>query len=130
MAVLVAAISWASGPRVAEAITVPYVQPAPDYLEATNTPPSGNEKLVDAIISCESGWNPNARNPGSSATGLGQFLTGTWNSYGMRHWGTLKGHSRTDARDSYELVKWVVDNYGTDDWLESRPCWGSTGYGN
>lgn len=34
--------------------------------------------LIDSIIGAESGGNPNAKNPNSSATGLGQFLSSTW----------------------------------------------------
>jgi hypothetical protein len=34
--------------------------------------------LLDSIISAESGGNPNATNPNSSATGLGQFISATW----------------------------------------------------
>lgn len=34
--------------------------------------------LIDSIISAESGGNPNARNPNSSAGGLGQFIDSTW----------------------------------------------------
>ncbi len=34
--------------------------------------------LLDSIISAESGGNPNARNPNSSASGLGQFIDSTW----------------------------------------------------
>lgn len=34
--------------------------------------------LVDRIIGVESGGNPTARNPESTATGLGQFIEGTW----------------------------------------------------
>jgi len=34
--------------------------------------------LVQRIIDVESGGNPNARNKRSSATGLGQFIDGTW----------------------------------------------------
>lgn len=34
--------------------------------------------LIDSIISAESGGNPNAVNPRSSATGAGQFLSATW----------------------------------------------------
>jgi hypothetical protein len=33
---------------------------------------------VDQILSVESGGNANARNPRSSAAGLGQFIDGTW----------------------------------------------------
>jgi murein DD-endopeptidase MepM/ murein hydrolase activator NlpD len=36
------------------------------------------EKVVGRIIRVESGGNPIAKNPLSSATGLGQFLSGTW----------------------------------------------------
>lgn len=34
--------------------------------------------LVDSIIGVESGGNPNATNPRSSASGLGQFIDSTW----------------------------------------------------
>jgi hypothetical protein len=34
--------------------------------------------LVDSIIGVESGGDPNATNPRSSASGLGQFIDGTW----------------------------------------------------
>jgi len=34
--------------------------------------------LIDSIIGAESGGNPNASNPNSSASGLGQFVSGTW----------------------------------------------------
>ena len=34
--------------------------------------------LIDSIIGAESGGNPNAKNPNSSATGLGQFIASTW----------------------------------------------------
>lgn len=34
--------------------------------------------LIDSIIGAESGGNPNAVNPRSSATGAGQFINSTW----------------------------------------------------
>lgn len=34
--------------------------------------------LIDSIIGVESGGNPNATNPNSSAVGAGQFLSSTW----------------------------------------------------
>lgn len=39
---------------------------------------SGGGSLVDRIIGVESGGNPNAKNPRSTATGLGQFIESTW----------------------------------------------------
>jgi len=34
--------------------------------------------IIDSIIGAESGGNPNAKNPNSSATGAGQFISSTW----------------------------------------------------
>jgi hypothetical protein len=42
--------------------------------DATNA----SERLINRIITVESGGNPNAANPLSSATGLGQFISSTW----------------------------------------------------
>ena len=39
--------------------------------------PADRQWALD-IIACESGGNPNAKNPHSSASGLFQFLRGTW----------------------------------------------------
>lgn len=38
----------------------------------------GTSSVVDRIIGVESGGNPNAKNPRSSATGPGQFIDSTW----------------------------------------------------
>jgi hypothetical protein len=44
--------------------------------------PCGGPLPDCSILACESGGNPTAQNPRSSASGLWQFLTGTWNGYG------------------------------------------------
>lgn len=41
--------------------------------------------VIDRIIGIESAGNPNARNPMSSATGLGQFIESTWMEMFRRH---------------------------------------------
>ncbi len=46
--------------------------------QIAETDGSAVEQLVDQIIRVESGGNANAKNPLSSATGLGQFISGTW----------------------------------------------------
>jgi hypothetical protein len=53
--------------------------------------------LVDQIIGVESGGNPNARNPKSSAAGLGQFIDSTWLSTLAKHRPDLiEGKSREE----------------------------------
>lgn len=91
------------------------------YLEVPHNP---NANLVNAIIGCESGWNPTIKNASSSALGLGQFLIGTWKHYAPKLWGDdWVSHSRSDAKDSYDLVTYVVDAFGTHDWDASSSCW-------
>jgi len=41
--------------------------------------------LIDQIIGVESGGNPNATNPNSSASGAGQFINSTWISMLRQH---------------------------------------------
>lgn len=50
------------------------------YLQAGMPP--GEWDDFNELISHESGWNPTAQNPGSTAHGLGQFLDSTWRSVG------------------------------------------------
>lgn len=39
---------------------------------------SKKESFLNKLVGVESGFNPDAKNPNSSATGLGQFTAGTW----------------------------------------------------
>lgn len=85
-------------------------------------------RLATTIAKCENPeLNPLAKNPNSSATGIFQFLKGTWEFYGKKHWGVLSTRSVKDADDNIELAMWVMGNYGTADW-EADPtsyaCWG------
>lgn len=59
----------------------------------------------DAIINAESSWNPSAKNPTSTAYGLGQFLNSTWGSYGPK---------TTDPRLQLQyMARYIRDRYGT-----------------
>ena len=48
-------------------------------------PPLSVSAAILAIARVESGWNPESRNPSSSACGLFQFVRATWESYGTPH---------------------------------------------
>jgi phage-related protein len=68
---------------------------------------------LDWLISHESGWNPKAENPTSTASGLAQFIDGTWNAYkGI-------GVSATHAADASindqasALFRYIKDRYST-----------------
>lgn len=71
------------------------------------------DTVVDKIIGVESGGNPAARNPNSSAAGLGQFVDGTWVAMLRKYRPTLAaGKSRaeliemkSDAGLSREMTK-------------------------
>jgi hypothetical protein len=51
---------------------------ATDAAEASDPDGAAVEKLTDVIIHVESGGKANAKNPLSTATGLGQFIESTW----------------------------------------------------
>jgi hypothetical protein len=42
-------------------------------------------KCFRKLIGKESAWNPQAKNPKSSARGIGQLLEGTYRNLGMKH---------------------------------------------
>lgn len=79
--------------------------------------------LAVEIARCESELYPTAKNKGSTAKGLYQFLDGTWKHYAVKKWGTTKGRSVLDYSDSAELGVWVIAKYGTSDWNSSKGCW-------
>lgn len=60
-------------PIVVAAIAAALVPPPPATEPAPAMPP-----IAEVVARCESGGNPTAKNPVSSASGLYQFLDGTW----------------------------------------------------
>jgi hypothetical protein len=54
---------------------------------------------LESLWGKESGWNPNAQNPSSSAYGIPQFLDSTWASTGIAK--TSNGYRQIDAGLSY-----------------------------
>lgn len=99
-------------------------QQAQDAAEAAENQQSSSNQPVNlsGIAACiakyESGGNPTAQNPTSSASGLYQFIDGTWNNYG--------GYSRAMyAPVSVQTEKFyqVWDNgRGAHNWVVAPRC--------
>ncbi|AWN55066.1 tail length tape measure protein [Methylobacterium sp. 17Sr1-1] len=74
---------------------------------------SASSDFISAMINVESRGNPNARNPNSSATGLGQFIDKTWlrlfpQVFPDRAAGMTPGQMlsrRTDREDSIAMIQ-------------------------
>jgi TP901 family phage tail tape measure protein len=60
---------------------------------------------IDYVFSHESGWNPNAQNPTSTAYGIPQFLNSTWAGYG--------GKTSSPGLQITDGIRYMVDRYGS-----------------
>lgn len=88
-------------PATGEAAAPPAVGAAPNAAPAaqtdagtvTATPAGAAPSAVDQIITIESGGDPTAQNPNSSAGGLGQFIDSTWIATVRKHAPELAGES-------------------------------------
>lgn len=83
-----------------------------------------NPSLANRIIWCESRWNPNAKNPTTSAHGLFQITDGTW-EYAVKKMGERVElmYSNNDAYNQLEVGIWLLANEGTHHWKSSKSCW-------
>jgi len=75
---------------------------------------------LNKIAQCESGWNPEAKNPVSTAHGIAQFLDGTW-SYVQKKWNMkLDRYSKEDQ--IYAFIR-LYEEEGSSHWNASKYCW-------
>ncbi len=84
----------------------------PDALPQLNV---SMKTLVDQIVTSESQGNPAARNPYSSAVGLGQFVEGTWLDLVKRHRpdiaASLNEKQILELRKDPELSRFMTGRY-------------------
>lgn len=74
------------------------------------------------IIACESGGNPTAQNPSSTASGLFQFLDSSWIAYGGGEYASRAKYA-TPAQQ-YEIANRAYAQSGLTPWNASKGCWG------
>ena len=104
-----AAAKAAAAKAAAAAAAAPAPAPAPAAAPAASAPAAsgsyqdyalskvgaGQFSCLESLWGRESGWNPNAQNPSSSAYGIPQFLDSTWASTGIAK--TSDGYRQIDA---------------------------------
>lgn len=87
-------------------------------------PESPKLSVIERIAICESGDNPHAKNPYSSASGRFQFLWSSWYRYGLELWGqSFYEKNIFSYQDNTELAEYVISKYGTGPWYSSKSCW-------
>ena len=59
---------------------------------------------LDRLYGSESGWDPTADNPTSSASGIPQFLDDTWEQYG--------GYTSNPYKQVRKGLRYIEDRYG------------------
>ena len=83
-----------------------------------------NENLLGRIIEAESGNKNTAASGKSTARGCFQFIFGTWELYGKRHWGEeFYVKNVYSPKDNVDLASWAISQYGTSDWDASKHIW-------
>jgi LysM repeat protein len=88
--------------------------------------PQADADTLDVIAHCESGGNPLAKNPSSSASGLFQIVNGTWAAYGGLQFAPT-ARSATAAQQRI-VAERILAAEGTSPWNPSKSCWaGKTG---
>lgn len=83
--------------------------------------------LAWRVARCESpkdgDVDPLAKNPTSTASGVFQFLKGSWKYYGTQLWGSVEGKDVFNREHNIELAMYVMSKRGTVDWTASQYCW-------
>lgn len=73
------------------------------------------------IIACESSGDPRAQNPSSSASGLFQFLTGTWRAYGGLEFAPTAAQATIEQQYTVANRAFAAESYRP--WNSSKSCW-------
>jgi hypothetical protein len=78
--------------------------------------PPGDVERVLRIMACESGGNPNAKNPHSTASGLMQFIAGTWRWVAPQAGVDSDLDARFDPEQNIRAAAWLWSNGGPTHW--------------
>lgn len=94
------------------------------YSEEYNIP----SKLTLTIAKCESGFKPTAQNKTSTASGIFQFLNGTWIQTRTQMGLDTSLELKMNAEENIKTAMWKIANGGLRAWDASKSCWGNWNY--
>lgn len=86
----------------------------------------GEWDAIAWIINRESGWNPNAQNPTSTASGLFQHINSTWNSYKPVGVTATRMRDANPSQQATAGMNYIAARYGTPN--RARQFWNANGY--
>ena len=86
-------------------------------------PENADYDKVDRIIMCESGYNSDAKNPNSTASGYFQFLYNTWYLEVLEQLGWSNLISPFDGERNLEGGIFLLSRGQDWRWESSRHCW-------
>ena len=81
-----------------------------------------NENLALCLAKNESGFNPLAKNPNSSAGGTFQFINSTWISTAERMGAGFTLADKYDAEKNIQAGVWLLKTDGAGHWVVSPKC--------
>jgi nucleoid-associated protein YgaU len=90
-------------------------------LAGTATAEAAEKPDWGPIIQCESGGNPKAKNPSSTASGLFQFVNGTWRAYGGGEFAPTA--RQATVGEQYTVANRAFKREGYRPWNASKSCW-------
>lgn len=93
-----------------------------EYIEARAMKYGYSPKRAVAIAKCESGLLPTAKSKTSSASGIFQFIKGTWEGT-MVEMGEPVNSNRFDPHFNIEAGVYLLGKGGESHWSESKSCW-------
>lgn len=90
----------------------------PQTVEEMVTAEFKDAPVMVSIARAESKFDPKAKNPNSTATGVFQILIGTWND---PYYGCVG--ERTNAEDNIDCARKIYEKSGTVPWNSSSAHW-------
>lgn len=113
-------------PRLIEPLVIPEPEPlTPRELVIVEAIRYGvDTQLPLAIVQAESGFVPNATNPHSTASGLAQYLDGTFQKYCVEEYNLTDSLAKkNDPKIQAECLVLMLRDGGVDHWNASRATW-------